>query len=98
MRRSFRFPYLLLVLTLVVSSAYAQTTISTGALSGTVRDSSGARLAGVTVTVTGARLQGSRSAVTDTEGQYVIPLLPPGTYRATFELSGIKPQSRQNVV
>lgn len=82
---------------LLVPAAVAQTTISSGAITGIVRDAGGSPLPGTTVTVTSPRLQGSRSAVTDTQGEYIVPLLPPGVYRAEYELSGIKSQVRQGI-
>lgn len=62
----------------------------TGALTGTVVDSDGLVLPGVTVTVTSPALQGARTAVTDSNGVYTIPGLPPGHYTLTFELSGMR--------
>jgi outer membrane receptor protein involved in Fe transport len=70
----------------------------TATLSGTVADQSGAVLPGVTVTVTGdAVLGGTRTAVTDENGAYRFPSLPPGTYTVSAELSGFKPFSQQQV-
>jgi outer membrane receptor protein involved in Fe transport len=65
--------------------AAAQTT--NGTISGHVSDSQGLALPGVTVTATSPNLQGSRPAVTAENGDYVIPLLPPGFYTVTFELT-----------
>src|SRR5687768_13361856 len=50
----------------------------------------GTPLPGVTVTVTSPNLQGSRTAVTNAEGDYLLPFLPPGDYTVTFELSGMQ--------
>jgi hypothetical protein len=38
-----------------------------------------------------------RSAVTGTEGRFVIPFLPPGSYRLDLELAGFKPHSRRGL-
>ena len=97
MRHLLRFSTVLVVLILIVSTAYGQTTISAGAIAGTIKDSTGASLPGVTVTVSSPRLQGTRSAVSDSGGQYVVPLLPPGVYRAEYALSGIQPQVRSGI-
>lgn len=60
-----------------------------GSIIGTVADQTQAVLPGVTVTVTGPALMGSRTAVTDAEGKYRVPALPPGSdYTVTFELQG----------
>jgi hypothetical protein len=68
-------------------SAWAQGN-PTGAVSGQVLDPDGLVLPGVTVTAAAPTLQGTRSAVTTSNGDYIIPLLPPGDYTLTFELSG----------
>ena len=47
-------------------------------------------LPGVTVTTTSPALQGSRVAVSSENGDFILPLLPPGTYKVTFELQGFR--------
>jgi hypothetical protein len=61
-----------------------------GAISGTVRDASGALVPGVTVTVTNNDTNQSRSAVSDANGFYRVPALEPGTYTVRSELSGFQ--------
>src|SRR5262245_42814005 len=69
---------------LVPTVAHAQSSIT-----GTVRDTSGAVLPGVTVEVASPVLiEKVRTAATDGTGQYRIESLPPGTYTATFTLPG----------
>ena len=58
----------------------------TGSVRGSVKDSPDAILSGVSVTVVSAALQGSRSTVTDLNGNYEIIGLPPGPYTASFTL------------
>ncbi len=68
------------------------------AFTGTVRDSSGAVLPGVTVEVSSPVLiEGTRSTVSDSDGQYRITDLRPGVYTITFTLTGFK-QQRQEAV
>jgi hypothetical protein len=62
---------------------------------GTVTDESQSVLPGVTVTATSPALQGSRTAVTDAQGQYRISQLPIGTYTLVFELSGFRTLRRE---
>ena len=50
----------------------------------------GAPLPGVTVSVTSPNLQGTRTAVTSSEGDYIVPLLPPGEYSVSYELEGMQ--------
>ena len=54
--------------------------IPTGRLSGRVTDSEGNGVPGVAVEITSPSLQGVRTAVTDLNGDYVVPSLPPGEY------------------
>ena len=68
--------------------AQAQTT--TGRISGTVTDASGAVLPGVTVAVTEATTGLTKTAVTDSRGGYVLIDLPRGTYNVSAELTGFK--------
>jgi hypothetical protein len=55
-------------------------------------------LPGVTVTASSPALQGVRSTVTDENGRYSIPGLPPGAYRVRYELQGMGPVTRENTV
>ena len=77
---------------LVVTVALPGTVVAQGAASvvrGTVSDSSGARLPGVTVTLSSPVLQLKQISVTsDGDGSYRFNDLPAGVYRVTFELSG----------
>ncbi len=60
-----------------------------GSIAGRVLDNEQLAVPGVTVTLSGPALQGSRSAVTDAEGRYRFAPVPPGRdYTLTFELSG----------
>src|SRR4051812_49370305 len=78
---------------LVPSAVYAQVT-----LAGTVKDASGAVLPGVTVEASSpALIEKSRSAVTDTTGQYRIESLQPGAYSVTFTLAGFSTLKRDDV-
>ena len=65
-------------------------TAGTGALTGTVTDSSGAVVPNATVTATSVDTGQARTATTGTDGSYKISLLPPGNYRVTFQAAGFK--------
>jgi Carboxypeptidase regulatory-like domain len=68
-------------------------------ISGIVRDSSGAVLPGVTVEATSPVLiEGSRSTMTDSSGQYQITDLRPGEYAVTFTLTGFKGVRREGII
>jgi hypothetical protein len=78
---------------LLPAVASAQATVS-----GTVRDSSGAVLPGVTVEAASPVLiEKVRTAASDGSGQYRIADLPPGEYTLTFTLSGFNTVKRQGV-
>lgn len=67
--------------------------IPTGILSGRVTSQDGSALPGVLVTVTSPALQGTRTATTSENGEYNLPLLPPGDYQVSYELEGfLSPQ------
>ena len=69
------------------------------ALAGSVKDTSGAVLPGVTVEASSpALIEKTRSATTDAAGQYRIEALQPGTYTVTFTLSGFATLKRDDVV
>ena len=71
----------------VTASAFAQGR-QTGTISGTAVDAQGLSLPGVTITVSSPSMQGMRTAVSDINGNYSLPQLPPGVYAVVFTLSG----------
>ncbi len=71
---------------------------TTGGVTGTVTDTSGAVMPGVTVTAASPSMQGSRTAVTNERGQYRIPSLPPGRYRVTYEIAGFANVVREGII
>ena len=70
-----------------VPGANAQTA-STGAISGTVTDSSGAAIANVTVTAMDIGTGRTRTVTTGSDGAYNITLLPLGSYSVKFAATG----------
>ena len=69
-----------------------------GSVTGVVRDTSGALLPGVTVEVSSpALIEKTRSAVTDSSGQYRIEDLRPGSYVVTFTLTGFSIVRREGI-
>src|ERR1700738_2675024 len=69
-----------------------------GSISGTVKDTSGAVIPGVTVTATNIGLGAPFTATTDGQGFYSLPKLPVGRYELLIQLEGFKPQKRTNLV
>ena len=67
-----------------------------GSIAGSAKDTSGAVLPGATVeAASDALIEKTRSAVTDSAGNYRIVDLPPGTYTVTFTLTGFAPVKRE---
>jgi len=60
----------------------------TGAVQGVVTDEGKNPLPGVTVTISGPNLMGARNFITDANGEFRFPALPPGTYEVKAELQG----------
>ncbi len=60
---------------------------TTGSIDGTVVDENKAALPGVNVEATSPSLQGSKVAITDTDGRFRLPFLPPGVYNVKFTLA-----------
>ena len=85
-------------LLLVPASLAGQTVgTSSGTISGTVRDSSGAILPAVTIVLTSPALMGSPRAVSNEEGLYRFPSLPPGEYMLVFTRDGFGTQKRDGL-
>src|SRR5918995_6024462 len=72
----------------ITATASAQT--ATGQITGTVRDASGAVTTGVKVVVTNQQTGLTRETKTSDNGDYVIPLLPVGSYVVSAEHAGFK--------
>ena len=81
---------------LVPTGVFAQGV--SASITGTVKDTSGAVLPGVTVEVSSpALIEKTRSAVTDSTGQYRIVDFRPGTYAVTFTLTGFSSVKREGI-
>jgi hypothetical protein len=89
--RSGVLPVVLLLLSPAVALAQAS-------IAGSVRDSSGAALPGVTVDASSpALIEKVRVATTDGSGVYRIVNLPPGTYAVSFTLAGFNVFRREGI-
>jgi len=76
---------------LLCAPAMAQTL---GTISGEVKDSTGAIVPGVTVTVINKDTNATRTTSSNAVGLYEFPALPPGPYSVKSELEGFKTVSR----
>ncbi len=77
--------------------AAAQAQAANGNIEGIVKDTTGAALPGVSVTVTNMDTGTARTSVTNDEGVYRAMLLPLGRYRVVAELQGFKTFEQQGV-
>ena len=71
---------------------------ATATLSGTVMDEAGAVVPGVDITVINIAQVFQRSAITNADGRFVVPLLPPGNYSVKAEHAGFSPSELKDVI
>ena len=93
MRTVLRVFSVVIALVAVPASVWAQ-----GAITGVVKDASGAVLPGVTVEAASpALIEKTRSVISDASGQFKIVDLRPGAYSVTFTLQGFATVARPGV-
>jgi len=79
-----------------VFSGYSQ--VTTGSISGTIKDSTGAVLPGVQVVILNEDTGLSRTVLSDETGRYSAPQLSLGNYRVTASLDGFQTEARRGLV
>ncbi len=94
--RSVRLMFWLAFMLSGLALAYGQ--IDTGSISGSVRDSSGAMVAGADITVTNLATRVTVSTVTNNSGFYQVLALIPGTYSVKAAAPGFGTQVRNDAV
>ncbi len=87
----------LLAVLLVIAPAVFSQSRETGAITGKAADDQGNPLPGVTLTLSGSTLMGTRSQISDANGDFRFPALPPGVYSVKAELQGFASQVQENV-
>jgi hypothetical protein len=97
MRRLGAFACALVLLASSHAWGQAAGTASGGSLWGKVTDETGAVLPGVTVAVEGPSLMGTQTRVTNEQGIYRFPPLPPGDFKVTFALPGFNTLVRDGI-
>jgi hypothetical protein len=88
---SWLFVFLFLATFAITGIPYAMAqTASTGALTGTITDPSGAVVANAQIVITNRATGQSRTATSGINGSYRFTLLPPGTYSVSVSMTGFK--------
>jgi hypothetical protein len=80
------------VLSYLLLATIASAQITTGDIVGRVTDESGAVLPGATITVDNVGTHEIRTTVTSATGDYVVNLLPIGSYQVRVELESFRSQ------
>lgn len=89
---------LFIVLLLAAASVFAQSQATTGNIEGRVVDPQGAAVPNVSVTATNQDTGLEKNAQSNDEGNFVIPLLPPGNYKVvTAPAKGFASTTYENV-
>ena len=82
----------------VASLSYGTAAYADSVIIGTVVGADNKKpVADVVVTATSPNLQGEQVVVTDAQGQYRIPQLPPGVYTLRFDKESFRPFSRSEI-
>jgi hypothetical protein len=90
--------YLLFVLLALLFVPVFSRAQGLGSIAGRVSDPSGAAVAAAKVIATQVGTAFSRTAVTDTEGLYVLPSLQPSTYNLTVEAAGFGTSKENGII
>src|SRR5687767_9639986 len=69
----------------------------TAQLTGRITDGAAAVLPGAVITITHVHTAAAREIVSNGEGYYTAPFLPPGTYRLAVRAAGFRPFTRDGI-
>ena len=72
--------------------------VNTGTISGVVQDTSGAVIAGATVTIRNVDTGTARTLTSDEGGRYIAPVLPLGNYEVRGQQTGFQTEVRSGIV
>src|SRR5258708_24847941 len=83
------------VVLLLVPSGPAQ--VATARLEGTIEDSAGAVVPGAKVEAVNVKTQARSETISDGDGHFIFPTLPPSEYTLTAEAAGFRKAVRSNL-
>jgi outer membrane receptor protein involved in Fe transport len=86
-----------LAISVILGACLASAQVTTGTISGTVQDQSGAAIAGVEVTVKNVDTGVVRTLTSDAGGRYTVPDLPLGNYEVQGQHSGFQTEVRSGI-
>ncbi len=86
----------LLLLLVTAHSVPAQTT--SGSIAGSITDPNQATISNATIKIVDEAKGFTLTAATDSDGRFVFPQVPPGTYKLTVEAAGFKKLERTEIV
>ncbi|HQH46818.1 MAG TPA: carboxypeptidase-like regulatory domain-containing protein, partial [Candidatus Aminicenantes bacterium] len=87
----------LIVLLLMLSPLVFAQSRDTGAIVGKIADEEGNAIPGASLVLTSPNLMGSRTTVSDANGEFRFPALPPGDYALKAELTGFGTYVQENI-
>jgi len=93
-----RFTFVMFLCIALVAMLGAQVARQSGVIRGTVTDTEGAPLPGMTITGTSPSQLGAVSDVTNESGGFRLANLAPGTYTLTAEMQGFKTLKREGII
>lgn len=96
-RLSWRARHVVALAILLGTGVTAWSQLSSGSILGTVSDSSGAVIPGVSIRISNPAVGLNREAVSNESGNYRVDQLPIGTYTVEAELPGFKKEIHQSV-
>ena len=91
-----RLPAFIILIHSFAALGFAQSA-NTGAISGTITDAKGAVVAEATITAVDLTTGEKRSGRSSSQGIYLVPLLPPSTYRVEISKDGFKLSVNENI-
>lgn len=96
--RQGKFFFILGIVLLFSCTSFLLAQRQTGSIKGTVKDSEGSPLPGVTVEITSEALMGKQNYITSKSGSYRFPSLPPGNYTIKAKLQGFQTVIREDII